>query len=266
MLLLGWWVALGCGVFPLPAAAQQDRPRRGKIDEVERAADDEEDVGGIFSFLDGVVRFLIHVVPWVESQGAGQGYLAYPYAERRAVERFLLRGVRRDRTFNRVAGSYFRDEGSSLRGAHFAYEGAVDILGFGAEYDYFREPKTTETDYLHLGRLGFFGLAPLAQAGYLKVGLALRGLVLDDGRSAFGPEFELGAQLFPARPVALDGSVRLAGLTGAAASWFGTALADVNLGGGILVGRIELRGDYRWIVIGDAATLAGPRLGARVWF
>lgn len=57
-------------------------------------------------------------------------------------------------------------------------------------------------------------------------------LVLDDGSLALGPEFEAGIQTFPLRPLAFEGTFRIAGLSGA----------------------------------GNATTLAGPTLGARIWF
>ena len=99
----------------------------------------------------------------------------------------------------------------------------------------------------------------------MRTGIALRSMILDDGRVALGPEAELGFQAFPLRPLGFDGTFRVAGLSGAGASFFGTALLDASAGAGVLVGRVELRCGLRWIAIGNATTLGGPTFGARIW-
>lgn len=147
-----------------------------------------------------------------------------------------------------------------------AWEGARGPVGFSIEYDSFRESTATETDRLHLARLGLSGLARLNHSTLLRTGLGLRAMVLDDGRVALGPEIDVGTQVFPLRPLAFDGTFRVAGLTGAGASWLGTVLIEASTGAGVLVGRVELRAGLRWLVIGHATTLAGPTLGARIWF
>ncbi len=261
------WLACAAALAAPLAAQEDERPRRGKIDEVEREASGESDSWGIFQFLYDAGRVVAHLVPWLtEDLGPGQGYLAYPYQDPRALEHFVLTDVRSHRGFGNLSGWYYRDDGSTLRGAHFAYEGARSVVGVSVEYDYFREPKLAETDYLHLGRLGVGGVTRLSHAAFLRSGLALRGMALDDGRLALGPEFEIGAQFFPLRPLAFDGTFRIAGLSGASASWLGTVLVDASAGAGVLVGRVEVRGGYRTLVIGSGTTLAGPTLGARIWF
>ena len=113
---------------------------------------------------------------------------------------------------------------------------------------------------------GATGLARLSHATLFRSGLAMRAMVLADGSAALGPEFEAGIQTFPLRPLAFDGTFRVAGLSGAGASWFGTAVLEGSAGAGVLLGRVEVRAGYRTIVIGNATTLAGPTLGARIWF
>jgi hypothetical protein len=253
--------------YAAPLAAQDDQPRKGKIHDVEEQADGAPDASGVFEFIRGAGRLLWHLIPLLkDSSRAGQGYLDYPYQDPRALEHFVLKDVTTHRGFGNLSASYFADAGSTLRGLHVAYEGAHDIAGLSAEYDFFREPTVEGTDYLHLARLGIAGVGRLSHAAYLKTGLALRAMVLDDGRVALGPEAEMGLQVFPLRPLAFDGTFRIAGLTGAGASWFGTALIDAAAGAGVLVGRVELRGGFRWLVIGPGTSLVGPSLGARIWF
>ena len=250
-----------------PLAAQEEQPRTGKIHDVEEQADGAPDASGLVEFLRHAGLLLRHLVPLLkDSSRAGQGYLAYPYQDPRALEHFVLQDVRTHREFGNLSATYFRDAGSTLRGLHVAFEGAHDVAGLSAEYDYFREPTSSGTDHLHLARLGVAGIGRLSHAAYLRTGLALRAMALDDGRIALGPEGEVGLQVFPLRPLAFDGTFRIAGLTGAGAAWFGTALIDAAAGAGVLVGRVELRGGYRLLVIGNATTLAGPSLGARIWF
>ena len=130
----------------------------------------------------------------------------------------------------------------------------------------FREPTATDVDHLTLVRVGATGLARLSHATLFRSGLGVRAMILDDGSVALGPEFEAGFQTFPLRPLAFDGTFRVAGLSGAGAAWFGTALLEGSAGAGVLLGRVELRAGYRALVIGNATTLAGPTLGARIWF
>lgn len=263
--LAGALLAGLCSASPL--LAQEEQPRGGKIHDVEEQADGAPDATGVFEFIRDAGRFLSHFIPLLtDNSRPGQGYLSYPYQDPRALEHFVLQDVRTNRGFGSLSALHFRDAGSTLRGLHVSFEGAHDIAGVSAEYDYFREPTGAGTDYLHLVRLGVAGVGRLSHAAYLRTGLALRAMVLDDGRAALGPEAEVGLQVFPLRPLAFDGTFRVAGLTGAGASWFGTALIDATAGTGVLVGRVELRGGYRWIVIGHATVLAGPLLGARIWF
>jgi len=253
---------------PWPLRAQEEeRPRRGKIDKVEDEASGEEDVPWVLRAIWDTGRVLWHLATFAaKDRGPGQGYLAYPYSDRRALEHFVLSDVTAHRGYGSLSAAYYHDAGSTLRGAHGAWEGARGIVAFNAEIDAFREPTTDHVDRLTLVRVGATGLARLSHATIFRSGLGMRAMVLDDGSLALGPEFEMGVQVFPLRPLAFDGTFRVAGLSGAGASWFGTALLEGSAGAGVLLGRVEVRAGYRTLVIGHATTLAGPLLGARIWF
>jgi hypothetical protein len=267
-----------------PLAAQgSDRPSRGKIDEVERASgghdrgrssdsDDGEGGGGWFLF-----RLIGHLFcgcngehPPAPATGApaptphGQGYLPYPYAAPRARETFVLADVTRRRAFGSFAGSYFRDDVSTLRAGAAALEAAHGMLYSSLEYVYHREPKANETDYLHLWRAGLGAMPRLGRVGYLKIGLAARGVVLDNGRSATGPELELGAKVFPQRPWAVAATGRVAALSWDHESTF--AYQEWSAAASVFVGRVEIEGGAHWTRLGIAPAFYGPTLGARVWF
>ena len=272
----------------LPAtlrAQSEERPRRGKVDEVERSRDrdsrgrngnrgndDEGDGGGWFIFR--IIGQLIcgcggdpHGATAPREPRAptnGQGYLPYPYADRRAREAFVLREVRAGRTFGSVSGAYFRDDVSTLRAGHFALDGARGAAYGSLEYDYHREPKANETDYLHLWRAGVGAMPRLGRIGYLRVGVAARGLVLDDGDMAAGPELELGAKIFPQRPWAVSATGRVATLSWDGQSWFGFSQWAATAS--VFAGPVEIEGGAHWTRIGSAPAFYGPTLGARIWF
>jgi hypothetical protein len=259
-------VGVACAAAPL-AAQEEERPSRGKIDKVEDEASGADDAPWFLRLIWDAGRAVWHVATFVaRDRGPGQGYLDYPYADHRALEHFVLSDVTAHRSFGTFAASHYIDAGSTLRGTRVAWEGARGIVAFNAEVDAFREPTASDVDHLTLVRVGANGLARLSHATFVRSGLAMRAMVLDDGSVAIGPEFEAGIQVFPLRPLAFDGTFRVAGLSGAGAAWFGTALLEGSAGAGVLLGRVELRVGYRALVIGQATTLAGPTLGARIWF
>jgi hypothetical protein len=253
---------------PWPLHAQDEgRPRRGKIDKVEDEASGVDDAPWFLRVIWDAGRAVWHIATFMaHDHRPGQGYLDYPYSDHRALEHFVLSDVTAHRGYGALSAAYYVDAGSTLRGTHVAWEGARGIVAFNAEVDAFREPTANDVDHLTLVRVGATGLARLSHATLVRSGLGVRAMVLDDGNLAFGPEFEAGIQAFPLRPLAFDGTFRVAGLSGAGASWFGTALLDLSAGAGVLLGRVELRAGYRMLVIGNATTLAGPTLGARIWF
>jgi hypothetical protein len=260
-------VAALTAAAPCSLRAQDDRPSRGKIDKVEDEASGADDAPWILRVIWDTGRAVWHLATFMaHDRGPGQGYLDYPYSDGRALEHFVLSDVTAHRGYGAVSAAYYLDAGSTLRGFHVAWEGARGIVSFNAEVDAFREPTAGDIDHLTLVRAGATGLARLSHAALFRSGLGVRAMVLDNGSVALGPEFEAGFQAFPLRPLAFDGTFRVAGLSGAGASWFGTALLEASAGAGVLLGRVELRAGYRALVIGNAATLAGPTLGARIWF
>lgn len=262
-------LALLAGAPPTLAAQQEDEPpRRGKIDQVEEDADgDDEGVPWALRLIWESGKLLYHLATFIANdKGPGQGYVDYPYGDPRALEHFVLKGVVAHRGYSTLAGSHYADLGSTLTGYHFAWERVRSVVSLNAEFDTFSEPTATDEDRLAFLRVGAAGLARLSHAAVFRSGLAVRMMVLDDGRAALGPELELGVQAFPLRPLAFDGTFRVAGLSGAGASWFGTALLEGSVGVGVLFGRVEARAGYRTLMIGPSTTLAGPTLGARIWF
>ena len=254
---------------PTLAAQQEEQPpRRGKIDQVEEDADgDDEDVPWALRLIWESGKLLYHLATFIANdKGPGQGYVDYPYADPRALEHFVLKDVVTHRGYSTLSGSYYADVGSTLTGYRVAWDRVRSVVSLNAEFDTFKEPTATDVDHLAMLRVGAAGLARLSHAAVFRSGLGVRVMVLDDGRAALGPELELGIQAFPLRPVAFDGTFRVAGLSGAGASWFGTALLEGSIGAGVLVGRVEARAGFRTLVIGSSTTLAGPTLGARIWF
>ncbi len=268
------------------AAQGSDRPSRGKIDEVERASgshdrgrdrdhdSDDGDGGGGAWVLFRIIGHLVcgcgeprgrdSVTGELLPPPRGQGYLPYPYADRRARETFVLEDVTRGRRFGTFAGSYFRDDVSTLRAGAAQLETANGEIYGSLEYVYHREPKANETDYLHLWRAGVGVIPRLGRLGYFKVGVAARGVVLDNGQHATGPELELGAKIFPQRPWALAATGRVAALSWDHESYF--AYQEWSAAASVFVGRVELEGGAHWTRLGTAPAFYGPTLGARIWF
>jgi hypothetical protein len=260
-------VAALVAAAPSPARAQDERPSRGKIDKVEDEASGADDTPWFLRVIWDAGRAVWHLATFVaHDRGPGQGYLEYPYADSRALEHFVLADVTAHRGYGALSAAYYVDAGSTLRGTHVAWEGARGIVAFNAEVDAFQEPTAGDVDHLTLVRVGATGLARVSHSTLFRSGLGVRAMILDDGSLALGPEFEAGFQTFPLRPLAFDGTFRVAGLSGAGAAWFGTALLEGSAGAGVLLGRVELRAGFRALVIGHATTLAGPTLGARIWF
>ena len=256
---------------------------KGKIGDVEHSADnatkghddhhdDDDDGGGFFFFLlRGLFHGSHHRDAPVDSgvpapEPPGQGYLAYPYADRQAPTSFVLRRVTEGRSFANVSGAWFSDDESTLRSLQLAFEAGDGQALLTAEYDFYREPLSDHTDYLHLGHLAMSGIGPIGDIGYFKVGLAVQGVLTDQPRTAGGPGIDVGFQLFPGRPFGLGGSGRFAALTWKGGSLFSTGFADVMGTGSMLIGRAELQAGYRWTRVGVGSPFHGPVVGMRVWF
>lgn len=273
-------LALLLAAAPRGLAAQDDS--KGKIEDVEHSAQntprsghhDDDDGGGFFV---GVLRLIFHphhahpaagdsaAVP-EPPEPPGQGYLKYPWAGPFGTERFVLQNVTTGRDFGNVSAAYFMDDQSSLRAGQLTLEGAYDAAHIALEYAFYREPTASGTDYLHLARIGVSGLPRIGDLGYLKLGVGLQGLYLDDGDAAGGPELEAGVQLFPARPFGLDANARAAAMTWKDGPLFSFGFVDLRAGGSLFIGRVELRAGYQWTRVGVGSPFRGPQLGMRVWF
>lgn len=198
---------------------------------------------------------------------AGQGYLPYPYAEYDGTgTTFVQRRTAERPGFGAVTGQFFSDVGSTTMAGRFSIEGAYRRLRAEAEYGYYAEPLQTRTDHLHTYRIGVAIQPRLGDRAYLIAGVAGRGVVLNGGDEAGGPEGELGIQMFPRRPLGLAVTGRLAALT-----WTGTGsgsftLREVNTTGSLFIGRIELQAGWHFMKLGDDPAFAGPVVGTRVWF
>ena len=255
-------------VWPMLAQDDSSRPRRGKIDGVEKDKDrsdgDDDDCDCDSAWWIEVGEGLYHLFT---PRGIGRGYRSYPYSYRDSAESdspFLVRHTK-GRSYGTLALSVFDDAGSTLSSARFAFEGAAALAYWSLEFSAYREPLLTHTDHLYAWRAGI-GVTPRpGPRTMLRIGVAARGIVLDDGSSASGPELELGAQLLPRRPFGLNVTGRLAGL-----SWDGSddelTLRELNTSGSIFVGRWEVMAGWHWMKIGSAPAFGGPLLGTRLWF
>jgi len=255
------------------------KPAHGKIDGVEREARRAGSQGGSVvatddddgSLADQVVFGILHSI-FIAPETPGQGYLAYPYAEPHNRDAFVMRRMATGRQFVTMAGTYFNDQyvGGSLQAGQFTLEGANGMALSSLEYTLYREPTQTDTDWLHLARVAI-GVAPrLDRFGYMRVLVGARVIVLDNGGSAVGPEFEVGVQAFPVRPWGVSASARGALVqwnSGFNWSWGGTSpFADLNGNVSYFLGRVELQAGWRYTKVGTAQAFSGPTAGMRVWF
>jgi hypothetical protein len=198
-------------------------------------------------------------------ESEGQGYLDYPFEGHDTTVTFVRSHVRTGRSFGAFSGQYFADQGSTTKAGRFALEGASGMFRGELEYSFYAEPLLTRTDQMHTFRVAA-GVQPgMGRKAYVIFTGGLRGVVLDNGRSAFGPEGELGLQTFPQRHLGLNVTGRLAGIV-----WNGTSgmqpLREVNATGSLFINRVELQAGWHWLRIGDAPAFGGPMLGTRLWF
>ena len=198
-------------------------------------------------------------------ESEGQGYLDYPFAGHDTTVTFVRQHAHEGRSFGAFSGQYFADQGSTTKAGRFALEGATGMLRGELEYSYYREPLLTRVDQMHTFRAAG-GLQPrLGRKAYVVLTGGVRGVFLDNGRDAFGPEGELGIQTFPQRHFGVNVTGRLAGIV-----WNGTSdwqpLREVNATGSLFINRVELQAGWHWLRIGDAPAFGGPMLGTRLWF
>jgi hypothetical protein len=247
------------------ALAQDDQPKSGKIGNVEREArearrnnrggHDDDDDGG------GGVSAVLHVI-FSYPREPGQGYDTYPY--RHPDKPFVRDSVLSGRRFWTVAGHYFADDESTLRGGQLTLEAANGMWAYGIEYTQFVEPLAGRTDRLHTGQVMLGVLPGLGRTGYVRFGVTARGLLTDQGDAAGGPGLELGVQLFPRRPFGINALGRVALMSWDYNSSF--LFADVQVGASVFLGPLELQAGYRRMQIGEATAFNGPTLGLRLWF
>jgi len=199
-----------------------------------------------------------------EREEGGQGYLDYPYARSTNPEdTFVRRRTVDNRGFGAITAYGFSDMGSTTRAGRLALEGALGRVRGSIEYGRYDEPLQTRTDRMHTLRFNV-GLQPrLGERAYLVAAIGARGLFVDS-LDAWGPEGELGIQVFPMRPLGMNITGRIAGM-----SWEGYddfTIRELNTTGSVFLGRIELQGGWHWMKIGDAPAFGGPMAGVRLWF
>lgn len=271
---------LASTVVAASLSAQEEHPSKGKLDDVERSADNAkkkgsdsgESSGGwevdpsgdVFGAVGDLFLGVLHLFTYVPRQ-PGQGYLSYPYAETASGETFVRRDVPYGRTFGAVSAAYFEDDESTLRAVHVSVEWAGGLLHRAIELSSYVEPKPDETDRLQMFRVSFAALPPIGDIGYLRIGAGLQ-VVTVGGNAATGPELELGAQLFPKRPFGVGATARVAPLTWAGGPTWGVGFAEFAGTGSVFVGRLEVQAGYRWTRIGVGQPFRGPMVGLRVWF
>ncbi len=264
-------IPAGLLLWAASLAAQDNPPSKGKIDDVERSADnarkkgDGHDEGGGW-FFGGDPWHGFGVLMWgVAPQDTGQGYLDYPYAAGQGGT-FVQRNVTEGRRFGAVSATYFADDQSTLRAGHYSVEWAGGFLHREIEFSSYAEPLAGHTDRLQMFRFSVAAVPPLrGDAGYFKIGAGFQ-LVTVGGSAATGPELEAGVQLFPLRPFGIGATARVAPLTWAGGPEWGVGFVDLVGTGSVFVGRFEIQGGYRWTRIGVGAPFRGPTVGMRVWF
>jgi len=199
------------------------------------------------------------------SGGNDQGYQPYPYAGADSTsETFAQRHASVRRSYGALTMQYFSDVGSTTTAGQVGLEGAIGLLRGELEYANYAEPLARTTDRLQTLRLGLAAQPRISDNAYLIAGVAARGVFLNDGSRAWGPEGELGIQAFPLRPFGFNVTERLAGL-----SWNGNdyfLFQELNTTGSVFINRLELQAGWHWMKVGDAPAFGGPIVGMRVWF
>lgn len=251
-----------------PVAAQTEgAPQRGKIDGVEREKDKDRGSSGDDCncgpswWLETTGEALVHLF---SPRGSGRAFQRYPWAGGDTVPAFTVRHDSTGRRFGAVSAAYFADAGSTLKGGRFAFEGGAALAYFSLELNSYLEPLASETDHLHSWRAGIGVLPRIGPNGLLRLGVAARGIILDDGTSSGGPELELGTQLFPRRPFGVSINGRLSAQQWSSGGTF--AFRELNTTGSVFVGRVEIQAGWHWVKIGGAPAFGGPTMGTRVWF
>jgi hypothetical protein len=195
----------------------------------------------------------------------GQGYLPYPYAESDGTgETFVRTRTAERHSFGAISALYFNDVGSATQAGHVTLEGAIRSIHADIGYDHYAEPVLGGTDHLQTARFSV-GLQPaLGKQAYLIAGIGARGVFLGGGQNAGGPEGTLGVQLFPVRPLGINVTGRLAGLSWTGRDYF--TMTELNTTGSVFFGRVELQAGWHWMKLEGSPAFAGPVVGTRLWF
>ena len=123
---------------------------------------------------------------------------------------------------------------------------------------------TSGVNVMHTGRVAVGIQTAFGPRGYLTAVVGARGLWLDDGSDAFGPEGSLGIQLLPVKPLGINVTGRVAALTWTGQDHF--VMSEVNTTGSIFLGRLELQGGWHWMKLEGSPAFGGPVVGTRIWF
>lgn len=195
----------------------------------------------------------------------GQGYMPYPYAESDGTGETFVRPRTAERHgYGAISALYFNDVGSTTQAGHIQLEGAIRSFHADIGYDHYAEPVLGGTDRLQTVRFSV-GLQPaLGKHAYLIAGIGARGVFLNGGQNAGGPEGTLGLQIFPARPLGMTVTGRLAGLSWTGRDYF--TMTELNTTGSVFLGRVELQAGWHWMKMEGSPGFGGPVVGTRLWF
>lgn len=200
-----------------------------------------------------------------EAEAPGQGYDDFPYATDDSASSFVQQRTTRRRSYGVVTGQYFADAGSTTRAGRFGIEGAFGQIRGELEYSYYGEPITGGgKDEMQTYRFAL-GVQPrLGPHAFLYAAVGARGLEVNGGHTAGGPEGELGVQLLPRKPFGFNVTGRLADLTWNGQDYF--LMKELNTTGSVFLNRVELQAGWHWLKVAGSPAFGGPVAGLRVWF
>lgn len=205
-------------------------------------------------------------VPEGEAQpGFGQTYLEYPYAGGTLTgSTFVQQDAPGRRGYGALSVQYFGDDVSAVEAGRFTLEGSSRLFHGELQYAHYAEPVTGGVDRMHVWRAAGGVQAPVGARANIVAAVALRGINLDTGEDAYGPEAELGLQLLPVRPIGINLNGRAAAMTWTGRDQF--AYRELNATGSVFLGRVELQAGWHYMKIGATPAFSGPVAGLRMWF
>ena len=159
---------------------------------------------------------------------------------------------------------YFQQEEDQLEAGRFALEYGYGLFHAEAGYSQYVTPTTGGRERLHLFR-GAVGVQPsLTRHSKLLAAVGVRGVKLDNGADAYGPEGELGLEARVLGPLALNVNGRAATL-----SWDGNdrfPFREATTTGSLFLGPVELQAGWHWMQLDATPVTQGPVAGLRIWF